>query len=165
MSGNRLWLDMSSWPLVSSITSHMVGAVTTKFTRAQLTQLALRRLRATFWYESVMNSDSSDIAKRDHLEEYAKACNQSLEIFLKHYVMACPNKNIEEHKRLTNAANSRAFDTSNVAKQLYEGNMYLFKSLNKMPSQRAEKDPLWLPSKMDHRFRQRLEESKLKGII
>jgi hypothetical protein len=79
--------------------------------------------------------------------------------------MACPNKKIEEHKRLTNAANARAFDTSNVAKRLYEGNMDLFKPLNKMPSQKAERDALWLPSKMDHRFKQRFEESKPKGIL
>jgi hypothetical protein len=162
MSGNRLWLDMQGWPLVSNSTSRMVGSVVERLIGARLMPLALRRLRATFWYDSVINSDSSDVAKRDRLEEYARACNQSLEIFLKHYVLACPDRKIEEHKRLTNAANERAFE-SNLKERLFEGNTAAYKLLNKEPSQRVQRDALWMPSKIDYRFKRTLDEHKTAG--
>jgi hypothetical protein len=141
----------------------MVGSIATNLIGARLTPLAIRRLRATFWYESIMSGDSSDIAKRDRLEEYAKACNQSLEIFLKHYVMACPDRKIEEHKRLTEVANERAFEKSNLAERLFEGDMARYKPLNKESSRRVERDALWLPSKIDYRFKRTLEESAFAG--
>ena len=165
MSGNRLWIDMGGWPLISASSSRMVAHVTTSLVGARLTPLALRRLRATFWYESIMNSDSSDVAKRDRLEEYARACNQSLDIFLKYYVMACPDRKIEEHKRLTNAANERAFETSNVVAKLFEGDTATYQGLNREPSRRVERDALWMPSKIDYKFKQTLKESESSGKI
>jgi hypothetical protein len=112
-SAYTLWLDRVGKSPVSNAISRWVCKESSRISGADLTPLSIRRLRATYFVNSIKNSSDINI-QSDAVARYAAEVGQSVDIVYKYYVLNNPVDQIEASRSISDLSNELIFGSKQI---------------------------------------------------
>ena len=112
-SAYTLWLDRVGKSPVSNAVSRWVCKECSRISGANLTPLSIRRLRATYFVNSINNNSNLNI-QSDAVARYAAEVGQSVDIVYKYYVLKNPVDQIEASRCIADQSNEFIFGSKQI---------------------------------------------------